>query len=164
MTDYFINRSFCIKLGDFISSKYELRRGTPQGSVLSPILFALYYNDVLSVLTEVKFVLFADDLVFYTGGSNTSEIIQKLEVKLFDLNNWFKVRKLTINAEKTKFMLFHKTSERNLNLNLSSSVQFENTTIERVNKFKYLGIWLDCSLAFDEHWEHAIEFALPSVV
>jgi hypothetical protein len=62
---YLVNRIFSLKLGNFLSSKFVVNRGVPQGSVLVPLLFVLYFNKVSLLLDKLHHLLFADDLVMY---------------------------------------------------------------------------------------------------
>lgn len=109
---YFTNRTFSIKLGSFLSRVYNVVRGCPQGGILSPLLFAIYYNDVGSALLGAKYKLFADDLVFYVFSESVSMLIGRINSILLSLNNWCETMLLSINFGKTEFMIFHKVQNK----------------------------------------------------
>jgi hypothetical protein len=149
---YFKNRRFQIKLGSFISKLYKLVRGVPQGGILSPLLFALFYNNVGSALLDALYKLFADDLAFYKFGTNEATLIRDASKILESLDDWCKERHLIINFEKTKYIIFHKTQNK-LADNLPELSCYSNT-IERVHEFRYLGVIFDSNLTFNEHFEN----------
>ena len=151
-TAYFTSRTFSIKLGSFLSRVYNVVRGCPQGGILSPLLFAIYYNDVGSALLGAKYKLFADDLVFYVFGENVSSLIDKVNSILLSLNNWCETMLLSINFGKTEFMIFHKV--QNKISEQIAEVLCDGHTIKQVTHFKYLGVIFDEHFTFEKHFEH----------
>ena len=88
--------------------------GVPQGSILGPILFILYVNDLSSLHMTCKILQYADDTVLYTSGKSLVEITETLQTDLNMLVSWCDENMLTINAKKTKTMLY--TYEKNVKL------------------------------------------------
>ena len=82
--------------------------GVPQGSVLGPLLFILYTNDLPSSLSHCKTVLFADDTTIYCQGCNLSMVYDQVNIDLDLLSDWFKANQLSVNASKTKYIIFGK--------------------------------------------------------
>ena len=147
---YFSNRTFKIKLNDFLSKLFDLFRGVPQGSILAPLLFSLFYNGVGSSLLAAFYGLFADDLSFYLFNSNLEELVSSLSKVLESLHKWCADKDLVINFAKTKFMII---SKKHLNTSVPQLICNDNN-IEYVSEFKYLGVIFDSTLAFDSHFHH----------
>ena len=88
------------------SSTTTVNLGVPQGSVLGPILFLIYINDISYLFSEAKSILFADDITLYLTGPNQNQIVQDANHELEKLHQWCLCNRLTINTKKTYFMLF----------------------------------------------------------
>ena len=80
--------------------------GVPQGSILGPLLFLLYINDIDNSSTLFNFILFADDTSMYYSDKDFSNLIQKVNCELNKLSDWFKANKLSINIKKTNYIVF----------------------------------------------------------
>jgi len=149
---YFSNRTFQIKLNNFISLLFELLRGCPQGSILAPILFSLFYNGVGSSISSSFYWLFADDLSFYAFNTNIADLIAELKRILQALDIWCSERDLIINFKKTKCLIISKTDIGSTEA--LPKLLCRGEEIEYVSEFKYLGITFDTSLSFHRHWEN----------
>jgi hypothetical protein len=148
LRDYFLNRTFIIGLGKLYSKIYPILRGVPQGSVLGPLLFILFITDIKVALSLVLYTLYADDLCFYIGGNNIEEIENKLNMTLQKLSLWFDDNDLILSIDKTKAMLIRKPG---LKIKKELQLAYRGSPIENVAKFKYLGIWIDINMNFNEH-------------
>ena len=80
--------------------------GVPQGSILGPLLFILYVNDIASCCEMLKLILFADDTNLFYSNRDYSELERVVNIDLSKLADWFKANKLSLNAAKTNFILF----------------------------------------------------------
>ena len=88
------------------SKEHNINYGAPQGSVLGPLLFILYTNNLPNTLTVSKSILFADDTTIYYSHSNLNTLYTNLNKDLQILNDWFKTNKLSLNVSKTQYMMY----------------------------------------------------------
>jgi hypothetical protein len=148
---YLSNRKQFVMYKNTSSLLREVTCGVPQGSVLGPLLFIIYTNDLPNALRFTRCVLFADDTTIYYSSRNLVHVIQNISVDLKHLTEWFKSNKLSLNISKTNYMLFTKNNkdyEQNINLRLS------NENITRVNSTKFLGMIIDDKLNWQDHISH----------
>ena len=148
--DYLHNRKQYVYYNSCKSKYKNISCGVPQGSILGPLLFLLYVNDIINTTKVLKFVLFADDT---TITYSHTDIISKFELinnELQDVCNWFKANKLSVNASKTNYMLLgtsHKTGINHDNIHII----LDQTNLERVQKTKFLGVTIDENLTWKNH-------------
>ena len=127
----------------------EITYGVPQGSVLGPLFFILYVNDLQQAIPYAKIQLYADDTVLYVSGSDKRSLETNLQLGLNCLNRWCRLNKLTINASKTKMMSF---GTRHAVKKIRGKELFlDGSKIQSVSTFKYLGFTLDSTLTFRAH-------------
>ena len=143
---YLTNRKQQVSGNGVSSSLLDINIGVPQGSVLGPILFLIYINDISSC-SNLKTTLYADDSVFTLSHKSVNSLQSSLENELNKLNCWLKVNQLSLNVNKTKFMFFSK-SKKNLTLKIDDS------EIMQTNCIKYLGVYIDDKLNWYKHIEH----------
>ena len=108
--NYLSDRMQYVSYNNTSSDRYDISCGVPQGSVLGPLLFILYTNDIVNCLQYSKCVLFADDTTIYCSSENTANTIRCIEDDLDNLSDWFRANKLSLNVGKTNFMLFSNTN------------------------------------------------------
>ncbi len=125
--------------------------GVPQGSVLGPLCFILATNDLALTLKKCRCILFADDTTVYITSKNIRYLKESMKYDLQILVDWFKANKLTLNLEKTSFVLFQ-PSGRTTDEDITLSV--DNIEISREKTVKFLGLYLDEHLKFDPHVKH----------
>ena len=130
------------------SEQYNIKYGTPQGSCLGPLLFLIFCNDIYLNLVYSTCILFADDTTVYSSGRNLQLLLCSLEHDLNILDDWFKANKLTLNMNKTVCMLFKGNSQSRTNI---QSITINGTPLPFVNHTKFLGIWIDTKLQWNEH-------------
>lgn len=147
---YLSNRKQQVKIKDTVSDILHNKWGVPQGSVLGPILFLVYINDLSQLNNDCLIISFADDTVIYFSANTWAEIYQKISKKLKDVTNWLNSNLLTLNIEKTKCIPF--TSYRN-HLPPFENVIIHGTTksIKTAYNIKYLGLLIDSHLKWDLH-------------
>ena len=88
----------------------EIRTGVPQGSILSPLLFSIYINNLITVSNKLNFIMYADDTTIYFDLENFKKdnIEHQINDELKRVTIWLKLNKLTLNTTKTKSMVFHR--------------------------------------------------------
>lgn len=145
---YLLNRQQFVTLNNHNSSSLSIKIGVPQGSNLGPLLFLLYINDLGNLPLKGTPRLFADDTALFYPGVNVTSLINDIESDLIVLAQYFNQNLLSLNVQKTKYMIFH--SRRN-SLSVHHDPVIDNQNIENVDKFKYLGIHLDPVLSWIPH-------------
>ena len=128
--------------------------GVPQGSILGPLLFLVYINDMEKIFHDVNFQLYADDTVIYCSGLNGIDVEKKLQLGVDIFIKWCNCNQLTINIKKTKVMMFG--SRYNINKNNNLKININKETIQAVPTYKYLGVHLDQTLSFNYHLKNLI--------
>ena len=97
LQNYLQNRTQCVSLNGTISNRLPITCGVPQGSILGPLLFLIYINDIYRSSSILKFILFADDTTIFISGSSLPELYRKLNSELILVSDWFKANKLSLN-------------------------------------------------------------------
>ena len=103
---YLSNRSQRVTYDGVKSSLGFIKCGVPQGSILGPLLFLLYINDLSSVCKHAFPILFADDTNLFLSGKDGSSLSQTMTSELAQISDWLKANKLSLNIKKTHYMLF----------------------------------------------------------
>jgi len=144
---YLTNRSQRCRYEGDISQDKPNDLGVPQGTVIGPLLFILYINDIVQSVLSSNVLLFADDTLITISGDSSEEVQRKLNTDLALVYKWLNINKLKLNVDKTKCMII-------TNKNIQKDeiiINIGGATIERVAHLKYLGILLDDALKLDEH-------------
>ena len=141
---YLSNCKQFVQVRDFKSSDLPINKGVPQGSLLGPLLFSLYINDIV-LAVDVETVLFADDAAFFLSAPSLSQLYARINLLFMNLSRYWKINKLVPNLNKSKLMLFSR------NQSSLPDISFENEIIEWVKEYKYLGSILTSSMFFGPH-------------
>ena len=139
---YLKNRSQYVSILGYESSTKSINHGVPQGSVLGPLLFLIYNNDLHFAIKSSKVYHFADDTNLLNIGSNPKKMEKVINADLKTLYNWLLANKISLNCDKTEVIFFHKpgTKAPNIRLKINGKRIYASKTI------KYLGMYLDDSL------------------
>lgn len=152
--NYLADRYHKTKIKNKTSSKISSLYGVPQGSVLGPLLFIIYVNDINYVLKNSYVNLFADDTLISVSGKNHAEITNIMNNELCILYRWLCVNKLKLNNDKTKCMVLGTKVNCHKYLSNGHVIQINSTNIDFVKQIKYLGIILDPQLTFAQHVDY----------
>ena len=121
--------------------------GVPQGSVLGPLLFLIYINDLPNISSKLSFFLFADDTNIYYESSNLKELEKTVNKELKLLTLWLNLNRLALNVSKTNFVIF-RSPKKPLNHNVT--LIMNKKAIEQKDHVKYLGILMDQHLSWKQ--------------
>ena len=147
---YLTGRKQYTQVGDYKSNERPITQGVPQGSILGPVLFCLFINDIACAV-DVEVVLFADDAAFIITATTLEELYGKI-MKLFsDLSQYLKVNKLIPNLNKSKLMYFDSRPVPNLR-----KLSFNGQEIEWVDEYKYLGLTMTSKMSFSIHINNVV--------
>ena len=123
--------------------------GVPQGSILGPLLFLLYINDLSSTCKECKPILFADDTTLVYQHVDLKSLQQKINNELKLISDWFACNKLSLNVDKTQYILFEKS--KNARTEILGDLVINGRNIAHVDNVKFLGIHIDEKMKWDTH-------------
>ena len=149
--NYFTDRTQVTVCNNVCSDVVDMTCGAPQGSILGPLFFLLYVNDLKARVNGVKTLLYADDTVLYVSGKNLHDISQSLQMSLNNFISWSSKNKLTLNASKTKLMLFASPQKYKTLPLLNLNIKANDEKLKFVTSYKYLGVTLDYELNFNLH-------------
>ncbi len=153
---YLANRRQYVNYNGVNSTTGLIDCGVPQGSVLGPLLFILYTNDLHSCLESSKGILFADDTTIYITGPNRNQLFSNMKNDIASLIEWFQANKLSLNLSKTNYMLFTPPRLQLVDQYDSDlcNLDFGSDIIVEVPSFKFLGIHLDSQLSWTAQFNH----------
>ena len=152
---YLHNRKQFTTVNGTKSNTRTITCGVPQGSILGPLLFLLYIND-LPRASHMSTILFADDTTLLTSAKTEEELIEDTNKGLRDIAQWFHANGLTAHPEKTTFMVFNYQNSKALN----GKICFSQTKLQRIGEgekeesVKFVGILIDDKLSWDKHKAH----------
>ena len=151
---YLKNRLQTTQIGQHVSSKAMITCCVSQGSVLGQLLFLLYINDMHQCSSKFRFFLFADDTNLLYVDKNLKTLETVVNAELRNLCDWFASNKLTLNAKKSNFVLFHpyqKTVSYNPNIRIFDSEKNGQVSLESKDYMRYLGVIIDKNLPWKFH-------------
>ncbi len=146
---YLENRTQCVSINGCISTPNVIRSGVPQGSILGPLLFLLFMNDMPGNIMNSTVDMYADNTLIYVSNKDVNVIEKYLNEDLVSLGKWLDDNLMKVNVSKTKVMLLGTTCKTSKIDNVN--VMMNNTKVEKVNCFKYLGVTIDANLKWNDH-------------
>ena len=138
VASYLNNRKQYVCFLNENSSYADVVCGVPQGSILGPLLFILYINDICNISNYFGFTLFADDTTIVSAHHNIDILFSQANIELTKLFNWLCLNKLSLNIDKTSYILFSNKQDDPKN-----TINIDSINIKRVFSNKFLGVTID---------------------
>jgi len=151
---YLSERKQMTVVGDANSSMKRLTHGVPQGSILGPLFFLIFINDLPNSSSFFSYVLFADDSTLSTTFSEANSVatFRTINAELMNVSKWLRANKISINLNKTKCIAF--SYRKSIDI---PQVCMDGSEITRTDCVKFLGLYLDQHLTFKQHINHVSE-------
>ena len=146
--NYLHNRTQSVYCNGLNSSSNSIKTGVPQGSILGPLLFLVYINDITNASSKFRYTIYADDTSLILADRDMLSLHRSLTNELELVNEWIKINKLKLNISKTNYTLFQ---NRSLHYQLPPLL-LEGNTVNCVTHTKFLGVHIDCNL----NWNYQI--------
>jgi exonuclease III len=146
---YLKGRKQVVNIDDLLSAELNLNSGAAQGSVLGPLLFLIYINDLLYLKLNSVGRLFADDAAFVYRSTNYDQLRAMMQKDLSTIKSFLSSINLEMSINKTEFMIFRTNSSSDVNL--FTEIPLGDSAIKKVDRFKYLGLVIDSEISWREH-------------
>ena len=144
---YLKDRSQYVFCNNISSKTKNINCGVPQGSVVGPLLFILYINDLPNISNELSFHLFVDDTNIFFKANNLDTLQTTVNREMSKLVNWLNSNRLPLNVSKTNFVII---SAKNIPLK-PVTIIINRQAIQQKDYVKYLGVLIDSKLSFKQH-------------
>ena len=151
---YLSDRSQFVSIQGFESETEKVKHGVPQGSVLGPLLFLLYINDLHTCIKYSKVYHFADDTNLLNTNSSPKQMQKQVNIDLKLLYEWLLANKISLNCAKTELIFFHKPGHPITGF--SFKIKMNGHKLLPSDHIKYLGIYLDSTLSGNYHCKQLI--------
>ena len=156
LKNYLMNRQQRVLANNIVSDSLPITQGVPQGSIIGPLLYIIYANDIASIIKHSQVAFYADDTVIYSKCKSLKKAQKLLRLDLKALERWCDRNGIFINAQKTKYMVFGskvRLAKPDVN-NIKLSIR--NHDLSRVHSYYYLGITLDEQLNYEIHAQNTL--------
>jgi hypothetical protein len=154
---YLTNRQQYVTLNKANSKRARITCGVPQGSILGPILFLLYINDLNDVSNRLQSIMFADDTNLFHTGKTLEEVERQMNCELIKVDEWFIANLLSLNVSKTSYIIFGNKKHSDIKLYM------QNSSLIRQYHTKFLGVILSATLKWNKHIEIVLNKASKSI-
>ena len=135
------------------SDQRDIVCGVPQESILGPLLFILYVNDITYTSNALDFILFTDDTTILYSHKDIKSKVHVVNEELKEVSNWFKANILSVNASKTSYMILGTPQMTGVKNHEDFNVTLNDTILERVKFTKFLGVLIDECLTWKKHFD-----------
>ena len=159
---YLCERKQFVFVNKSISKVKTLHMGVPQGTVLGPIFFLIYVNDLPKSVSNGLVSMYADDTTIICNADNVNDLQDNINRCLHDVAIWFNSNRLVVNASKSNFMLVG-THQKLASIESSLDVRINDCKLQECTSAKLLGVILDQHLSFDEHVIHLCKKIAPRI-
>ena len=146
LRSYLRNRKQFVSVNNTDSSTVDITYGVPQGSILGPLLFIIYINDIPEISSFAKFILYADDANIIVTANTLDEVYHHLQCLITNLVKWVYCNGLALNLKKTKYMIFSRSK-----VDLPCPLIISQRPIERQEETRFLGVIVDEKLNWSRH-------------
>ena len=157
---YFSNRLQFVDFNGHVSSRFNISCGVPQGSILGPLFFLLYINDIVNASTALQLILFADDTNVFLSGKDPDYLVNQLNIELNKLSVWFRVNKLSLNLKKTKLIVFNPNQKRR---SYNFQILINKQHIDQVKETVSLGVIIDENVTWKSEISHVANKVSKSI-
>ena len=145
---YLSDRTQFVEFQGVKSGNENITCGVPQGSILGPLLFLLYVNDIVKASQEVLTILFADDTNIFKAGTNIDMMISSMNNELDNIVKWLQANKLSLNVKKTHYIIF---KPGRTSVSPTSNIRINNQIVQQEMSTTFLGVVLDSKLSWGLH-------------
>lgn len=158
--DYLFHRKAKVGYNNHLSEVLSINSGVPQGSIIGPLLFLIFFNDITDTIVNSRIIKYADDTVIYIADRDIEEINRKLSEDMEFINKWLDENDLILNLNKgkTESLLFG-TAQRIKRTDGTLNIKYKHSTVHTTNEYKYLGILIDASLNLNSHFDKCFKRA-----
>ena len=138
----YLTRRQAVKYNNVLSGVKDVKTGIGQGTILGPLLFIFYINDLTSVLTNLKINMYADDCLLYCSGNDWHRMLLKTQPEIDAVQVWFTANSLKLNTKKSSLLLIGPRSKLK-NVDDQDKILIYGVSLKLVDSYKYLGITID---------------------
>ena len=149
LSSYLSGRTQSVKIRNSYSAYNDVTMGVPQGSILGPILFLIYINDLPKLNDDMTCLSYADDTAIIFKSKSINHLQAKVNALLEQISEWFHANSLSLNVSKT-YSQHYTTRSSEFKLD----VKINNFPVEEKDNIRYLGVLIDKSMKFTKHIEH----------
>ena len=162
--NYLCNRKQYVSYNSSKSTTENVTCGVPQGSILGPLLFILYMNDISYTSSLLNTILFADDTTVFYSHEDMSILCRTVNSEIKEVSNWFKANKLSLNAKKTNLMYLGTCMQtKKMAGNNNYDIYLDGCKLKRVHEAKFLGITIDENFTFKKHVENVCKLCSRNI-
>jgi hypothetical protein len=151
INSFLSSRQQTVFCNNVFSDSLPQKFGVPQGSILGPLLFSLYVNDLPLSISRALCELFADDTSIHTSDSSLVQLSNRLQESIYQLIDWSELNHMALNPSKTKYMLVASRQKRQNQTSCMPPIFIDNSIVEEVDTHKVLGVIIDKNVTWSPH-------------